>query len=187
MAKITYNPAVHHMHGAVGRMVFKETFGQDIVAVKPDQVVQPNTPAQQQQRESFRQGARYAKNVLADPQAKIPYVTKAKALHVRPFALAVKDFLTPPAVDVIDLSQYNKHVGDAIVIQAHDDLEVTSVDVVLKDQSQAPIEAGTATFDATSGAWKYTATVDASSKASVTVTAVAHDHPGHTGTLTATK
>jgi hypothetical protein len=187
MSKVTYNPAVQHLHGAVGKMVFKELYGDDIVAVKPDQVNQPNTPAQQQQRELFRQGARYAKNVMADPQAKIPYVTKAKAMRARPFALAVKDYLTPPKVDAIDLSQYNKHVGDPILIQAHDDLEVTSVDVVIKDQNQAPVETGTATLDAASGAWKYVATMDATSKTSVTATAVAHDHPGHTGTLAATK
>ena len=35
MAKITYNPAVRHLHGHSGKMVFKERAGQDIVAEKP--------------------------------------------------------------------------------------------------------------------------------------------------------
>ena len=55
MAKITYNPAVQHLHGAVGNMVFKQQSGRDVVASKPDHVNQPNTPAQLQQRENFRQ------------------------------------------------------------------------------------------------------------------------------------
>ena len=44
-AKITYAPAVKHLHGHLGDMVFKERMGQDIVASKPDQANQPNSPA----------------------------------------------------------------------------------------------------------------------------------------------
>ena len=80
MAKITYNPAVQHLHGKVGNMVFKERLGRDIVAAKPDQVNQPNTPAQMQQRENFRQASKYAKSALADPQVNAEYAAKAKQI-----------------------------------------------------------------------------------------------------------
>lgn len=174
------------MHGGMGHMVFKQSKGLDIVAAKPDQVNQPNTPAQLQQREKFAQGARYAKGALADATMKALYVAKAKAVNKPPFALAVEDYLTPPVVDAIDLGGYHKHIGDAILIKAHDDLEVTGVTVSIVDNAQAPVETGPATFDAASGAWKYVATADASAKPGVTVTVNALDHPGHSGTLSAT-
>ena len=183
MAKITYNPAVKHLHSHVGDFVFKTQEGRNIVAAKPDHVNQPNTPAQQQQREQFSQGARYAKGVLADAQALAPYAAKAREVHKPAFALALGDYLTPPVVDEIDLNGYHKHVGDAILVRAHDDIEVTGVRVSIVDNAQAPVESGTATFDPAVNAWRYVATVDASAKPGVTVTANALDHPGHAGTL----
>jgi hypothetical protein len=187
MAKITYHPAVAHMHGGMGHMVFKQSRGLDIVAAKPDQVNQPNTPAQLQQREKFSQGARYAKGALADAQLKALYEARSQAVNKPPFALAVADFLTPPVVDQIDLSGYHKHVGDAILIKAHDDLEVTGVTVSIVDNAQASVESGTATFDPAVNAWRYVTTVDASAKPSVTVMANALDHPGHAGSLSVTQ
>ncbi len=187
MAKITYHPAVRHLHGHVGKMVFKERQGMDIVAEKPDQVNQPNTPAQLQQRENFRQAAAYAKGALADPQVNAAYSVKAKEPHSSPIAVAVKDWMTPPTVTAIDLSHYSKHAGDAIYIAAQDDFEVTGVTVAIEDNAHVAVESGTATFDATSGSWKYLATVDASAKAGLTVKATAQDRPGNSGTLTATK
>jgi hypothetical protein len=171
------------MHGGMVHMVFKERDGMDIVAQKPDAVNQPNTPAQQAQKELFSQGAHYAKGVMADPAAKQPYVAKSKAVHKSAFSLAVGDFLTPPSVDSVDVTEYHRHVGEPIVIKAHDDIQVTGVTVSIVDNTKAAVENGAATFDAASGAWKYVATKDASAKPSVTVTANALGLPGHTGTL----
>ena len=67
MAKITYAPAVKHLHGHLGDMVFKSRTGEDIVASKSrTQVNQPNTPAQQavKGRTSGRRAC-YAKGVDA--------------------------------------------------------------------------------------------------------------------------
>ena len=187
MAKITYNPAVRHLHGHLGKLVFKERQGMDIAAEKPDHVNQPNSPAQMTQRENFRQAAAYAKGALAQPALKAAYAAKAKGMHSSPVAVAVKDWMTVPEVTAIDLSQYTKHVGDAIYVTAQDDFEVTGVTVAIEDSGHVLVESGTATFDATTGSWKYQATVDATAKPTLTVTATASDHPGNTGTLTATK
>ena len=161
--------------------------GQDIAAEKPDQVNQPNSPAQLAVRENFRQAAEYAKGAMADPQAHAAYAAKAKELRSSPFAVAVADWMKAPTVEAIDLTQYSKHVGDAILIKAQDDFAVTGMAVAIVDDAQAPVESGAAVWDAASGSWKYTATVDASAKPSVTVTATASDRPGNTGTLSATK
>jgi hypothetical protein len=187
MAKITYAPAVKHMHGHLGKMVFKERMGQDIVAEKPDQVNQPNSPAQMAQRQNFRDAAAYGKGAMQDAQAHAAYAAKAKVLHSSPMAVAIQDWMNEPAVTAIDLSHYNKHVGDVISITAVDDFAVTGVTVVIKDNAQAVVESSAAVFDTTSGSWKYTATVDASAKPSVTATATASDRPGNTGVLSATK
>jgi hypothetical protein len=187
MAKITYAPAVKHLHGHLGDMVFKERMGEDIVASKPDQVNQPNSPAQQAVKDDFRQAAAYAKGAMQDTQAHTAYGARAKELHSSPMAVAVKDWLSEPVVTAIDLSNYNKHVGDTISIVAQDDFEVTGVTVAIEDSAHTAVESGAAVFDAASGSWKYTTTVDASAKPSVTVTATASDRPGNTGTLTATK
>ena len=187
MAKITFNPNVAHVHGHVGNWVLKERMGVDIVAAKPDQVHQPNSPAQQQQRAKFQQAAVYAKGSMTDAQLKALYSAKAKLEKSSPFAEAVKDWFTPPVVDAILLSDYHKHPGEPISIRAHDDFEVVGVNVELKNAStNAVLESGPAGYDAPSGQWVYAATTDASSVAQVMVTATALDHPGHPGTLSAT-
>ena len=187
MAKITYAPAVKHMHGHLGDMVFKERMGQDIVASKPDQVNQPNSPAQQSVKENFRQAAAYGKSAMLDTVAHAAYAAKAKELHSSPMAVAVKDWMMEPVVTAIDLSNYDKHVGDVISIAAQDDFAVAGVAVAIEDSTHTAVESGVAVFDAASGSWKYTATVDASAQSGLTVTATATDRPGNTGTLTATK
>jgi len=187
MAKITYAPAVKHLHGHLGDMVFKERMGQDIVASKPDQVNQPNSPAQLAVREQFRQAAAYGKGAMQDTVAHAAYAARARELHSSPIAVAIQDWMSEPTVTAIDLSHYNKLVGDVISIAAQDDFEVAGVTVVIEDNAHAAVESGAAVFDAASGSWKYTATVDASSKPSVTVTATASDRPGNTGALSATK
>lgn len=187
MAKISYTPGWDHVHGHVGRFVYKEQQGRDILATLPDQVNQPNTPAQVAQRGKFKDAAGYAKGIMSDAAVKLLYVAKAKADRSNPFAEAVKDWFTPPVVDAIDLTSYNKHMGEPISIRAHDDVEVAGVSVELKNAStHAVIESGAAGFDAPSGQWVYVATTDASAVAHVTVTATAVDHPGHPGTLSAT-
>ena len=187
MAKITFTPGWDHVHGHVGTFVYKEQQGRDILAKKPDHVAQPNSPGQLAVRQNFRDGAAYAKGAMQNTEAHAAYAARAKELRSNPFAVAMKDWMTEPTVTAIDLSGYNKHVGDAILVAAQDDFEVTGVTVAIEDSTHTPVESGAAVFDAASGSWKYTATVDASAKSGLTVTATASDRPGNTGTLAATK
>jgi len=187
MAKITYTPGWSHVHGHVGTFVYRERLGENILSEKPDVVHQPNTPAQLAVRDDFRQAAGYAKGAMQDTQAHAAYAARAKELRSNPFAVAVSDWMHAPVVTAIDLSQYNKHIGDTISIAAQDDFAVAGVLVAITDGTNAPVESGAAAFDAVSGSWKYTTTVDASAKQGLTVTATASDRPGNTGELTATK
>ncbi len=151
MAKVTFNPTVDHVHGEVGRMVYKERYGENIIAKKPDQVNQPNSPAQQAVKDTFRQAAAWAKTFLADPQMHDAYAAKAREQHSSPNAVAMADWMHEPAVTAIDLSAYTKHVGDVISIAAQDDFEVTGVMVSIEDSTHTPVESGAAAFDAATG------------------------------------
>ena len=177
MAKITYNPNVAHVHGHVGNWVMKERMGVNLVAVKPDQVHQPNTPAQQQQRGKFKDATVYAKSAMSNLTLRALYSTKAKTDKSSPFAEAVQDWFNPAVVDDIDVTSYHHHVGETIVIRAHDDVQVASVGVVIKNTAtQAVIESGAANYDPPTGTWGYAATADASAVAQVTVTVTALDN-----------
>ena len=187
MAKITYTPGWDHVHGHVGTFVYRESQGRDILGKKADQVHQPNTPAQLAVRDNFRQAAAYGKGALGDPQVRAAYAARAKELHSTAMAVAISDWMKEPTVTAIDLSHYNKHIGDVIAVTAQDDFAVTGVTVAIEDNAHVAVESGAAVFDAASGSWKYTTTVDASAKQGLTVTATASDRPGNTGMLTGTK
>ena len=168
-------------------MVYKTWQGENIEAYKPDVVHQPNSAAQLAVRESLTEAAHWAKGVFGDAAVKAAYTAKAKELHSTPIAVAVKDWMMAPQVTAVDLSGYNKHIGDVISIMAQDDFAVTGVTVAIEDSAHTAVESGAAVFDAASGSWKYTTTVDATAKSGLTVTATASDRPGNTGTLSATK
>jgi hypothetical protein len=187
MAKITFTPGWDHVHGHVGTFVYRERYGEDILGKLPDVVHQPNTPAQLAVRDDFRQAAAWAKGAMQDPQVHDAYAARARELHSSPTAVAVTDWMKAPTVTAIDLTGYTKHIGDVISVAAQDDFAVTGVVVAIEDSAHLAVESGAATFDAASGSWKYTATVDASAKSGLTVTATASDRPGNTGELTATK
>ena len=187
MAKAKLTPSVEHIHGQVGSFVYKSRYGVNIIAQKPDHVTQPNTPAQQAAKGSFTDAADYAKGAMANPQLHAAYMAEAKIQKSSPNAVAIKDWMTAPTVKLVDLSHYSKQVGDVIYVKAIDDFQVTGVHVSIEDSAHAAIESGAAVFDMPSNAWKYTVTVDATAKGTVTVTASAMDNPGNVGTLSATK
>jgi hypothetical protein len=123
--KADLNPTVDNLHGKMGRMVYKERYGDEIIARKPNHSHQPNTPAQQAVRSDFTDAADYAKVAMANPQLHAAYAVAAKEQHSSPTAVAIKDWMRAHTVKLIDLSNYNKQVGDAIYVKAIDDFQVT--------------------------------------------------------------
>jgi hypothetical protein len=95
------------------------------------------------------------------------------------YAVAVRDFFTPPTVDAIELSAYRGRFGDRMVVVATDDAGVISVDVAIKDMTGAVLERGRA--QRSDGRWIYTATADAPAGQALTVEVTATDRPGNTG------
>lgn len=182
MAKVRLNPILEQLRGQVGDLVFKRYGERVIISRKPDMEGQEWSEAQTAHRERFRQAAIYGKMVMADPKTKAIYEKAARAKGKPVFSLMVADFFNAPSVDEIDLSDYTGAVGDAIVIQAHDDFDVTGVSVSLADAGGNPLESGEAVeTPARSGRWVYTATAAAPTGTTVRIAVTAMDRPGGAG------
>ena len=184
MAKVIFAPGFKSIHGSVSRLLYRVFLGRNIVYGKPDRVRQPNTPAQRNWRQTFREATAYAKCIKEEaPATWSAYVAEARKRCTTATALATQDWLKPPKVTAIDLKGYQRQAGDVIAVQAVKDFEVTAVRVSITNGLGAPLESGAAVFDAASGWWKYTVATDATGESGLTVRATAWDHPGHTGWL----
>ncbi len=188
MAKVKVNPIIEQVRGKVGDLVFKR-YGDDVVLSRmPDTEGQVATAAQVAARNRFRQAALYGKLVMADMTTKALYEAEAKASGQPVFSLTVADFFNAPTVDEVDVSAYTGQVGDPIWIMAHDDFEVTAVNVTVTQADGTPIEQGAATESpAHSGRWQYQATAAVAAGTAVRIEVTATDRPGHTGMKATTK
>ena len=186
MSNSRENVITRHLHGKFGdQVVFRTRNGQSIAANVPKAAKGNPTAAQVEVRDKFRMAAKWAKNVLADPIQLAVYQAKAKNGQT-PFVLAVTDFLKPPRISEIDLSGYNGHVGDKILVSAIDDFNVKEVSLKITDPAGELIEEGQCQPDESDMYWQFTATVEVPSLSGVGITAVAMDNPGHTGESTVT-
>lgn len=165
-------------------MVFRRVRGKTIIAQRPDIQPRKSSAAQQAQRERFALAREYAKQVLADPWQRQAYDQQAKRRNRRTDLLVVSDFLTPPVVELIDVSGFHRTAGGTIRILAEDDVEVVSVEVTIQTASGTLLERGFAV--PVHGVWCYRNTTGAPAGESLTVTATARDRPGHAGVKSVT-
>jgi hypothetical protein len=179
---------VEAIQGAIGDLVYKTYNHREIVARMPDRTGIVQTASQIAQQDKFRLATLYGKSVLADETTKQLYDDAAarKGL-VAGFAVAVADFLNPPVIREVDLSEYTGKVGDTIDIRATDDVEVKGVGLTILDQGGAKVEEGAAAWNAATATWRYTTTAALAQGQSATIEVTATDIPGHKGTRTATK
>lgn len=182
MAKVKLNPVLETMRGQVGDLVFKHYGDEVVVGRKPDRSgIQP-TEAQLEHQERFRQAVLYGRLVMADMEKKALYEKASKTSGKPLFSLTVADFFNAPTVDTVDLSTYSGAIGNEIVIQAHDDFEVTKVDINISGTGGQAIEGGSAIeTPAGSGRWVYTATAAVAQGTEVRIAVVASDRPGGVG------
>jgi hypothetical protein len=110
------------------------------------------------------------------------YERLATARNRRVDKLLMSDFLTPPVVEEIDLSGYQRRPGDLVRVIASDDLEVTGVEVAVHTVSGVRIEHGAA--GQVHGVWCYRAAAPAPTSEPLVITAIARDRPGNEGRQT---
>jgi hypothetical protein len=183
MATPRLNAILDGLSGQIGNVVFSERYGKTVISRKRGKNKGEPSAAQLAQQEKFTDASQYAKAVMADPQARIPYVEAARTVNTPVAGLIMEDYLRSPKVSNIDLSQYTRQPGGKILIRATDDFEVTAVAVTIKNGQV--VESGAAVKSTEQvGRWVYTATAFANG--ALTVEATASDRPGNKGAKTET-
>jgi hypothetical protein len=176
MAKVRNNVVVRGLSGSFGdQMVIKiDKAGRTIVSNKPEfDENRVFTPAQQAQQERFREASVYAK----DSKDLEVYADKAAGTPKHPYNVALADWMHPPEIKEIDLSEWTGQVGQCIRIQAMDDVQVKQVSVVITDEQDALLEQGAAVKDSDSSWWTYQTQTVVTGNPKVLV--AAEDLPGH--------
>jgi hypothetical protein len=188
VAQVKMNPVFVQVKGKVGDLVFKQ-YGEALVMARtPHANGHEATPAQVAVRERFREAALYGKLALAQPAVRQVYAAAAREQGKPVTSLTIADFFHAPVVDRLEVSGYTGQAGETIVVQAHDDFEVTGVTVQIAAAGGQLVENGPASQNPPdSGRWTYTAQQTVSNITGVQVTATATDRPGNVGTRTATK
>jgi hypothetical protein len=159
MAKIKNNPFLMGVSGMIGgQMVVRQTPSGPVMAHAPKSSRRNPSDAQKAQRARFSQAAHYATAACHLPQYK--KIADRRGVSAR--SVAIADFLNPPEVRDIILTNYKGKVGDTILVRAIDDVQVQSVSVVITDAQGVVIEQGPCKHpDHDLTRWTYVATRDA--------------------------
>jgi hypothetical protein len=180
MAKAQFHPLLKGVNGASGDLVFRQVYGNTFIVRRPDTEKPREASAlQQAQRARFNAARVYALKVLQDPLRRRVYQALAKTLNRRFDKVVEGDFLTPPVVEEIDVSQYQGQPGGLIQVLATDDIEVVAVTVAVRTPGGTVLEQGPA--EKSHGIWQYRATVLLPPGETVEIAATARDRPGHDG------
>jgi hypothetical protein len=179
MARIKFNGLVSEVRGGVGGLVVRKKGSKFTLSDKPDMSGIEPSAAQLDQRTLFARAVAFAKMAIEDPALRAFYEPIAQQRELTVYALAIGDFLGRPSLQPFDLSGYRGRAGDAIVIQAVDDIGLAGLAVKILAQDGTLIEQGNAVEIGTrSGYWTYTATVPVVFGSSVFIEAEGADHAG---------
>lgn len=91
-------------------------------------------------QEAFREAIAYAKT--AKDQA--VYITRAQGTTLSAFNVAVADWFNKPEILEIDARGWTGDINQSIRVKAQDDIRVTKVHVVIRDENDAILEQGEA-------------------------------------------
>ena len=182
MANTHLNALTKKYSGKFGdQFVFRNVNGRSILAALPDRKNTPASEAQLLVRRKFANAARYAKQILLNPDMLIAYMAKANSNGQSAHIVAMTDYLRPPWIEEIDLSGYNGNAGEVIRVMAGDDFKVVEVSVRIIDAATTEAEFGLCQLDSQGIWWEYTTTQEVALDPGVEIVAIARDIPGHTG------
>lgn len=170
-----------HLSGRVGDVVIRRHKDGITVARRPKPSELPPSPARLARRERFSRAVAWASRFLRDPDTRAHYEALAKRKGKRTYDLMKSDFLKPPVVEQVDVSDYSGGRGDLIKIKARDNVMVTAVRVSLLLEDGETLEEGDATE--TYRGWTYKARRPAPAGSTVRIVATATDRPGGDHTL----
>ena len=183
MAHSTNNLIMLGFSGKLGnQLVLRSMNGQTILSNIPYRKNKKPVGKQIETCNRFRRASYWAKSVLSDPEMLAAYREKAgKGLTA--YNVAISDYLNPPVVSEINLSNYNGHAGDKILVTAKDDFRVRNVNVTIAGPGGKELEHGACKPGESGIYWHYTATTDTGNPEGLTVSAIARDYPGNTANL----
>jgi len=93
MAKVTLNPILKQLSGAMGDVVFRvSSTGETTIAKQPDMSHVKWSKAQKAHRQRFKQAVVYAKAAMAKPKVHAVYEKMAAKEHKLPYDMAVSDY-----------------------------------------------------------------------------------------------
>lgn len=178
---IPNNLLIQELHGAVGDLVFYRDADGRLIVQKKGERTAPLSEKQRARNDAFRLASVYGNQVKMDAALAAEYRALCSG-RMRPYHVAVRDYLRPPRVDGIDLQSFTGQPGQLIQIVATDDTRVMSVQVEIRDAaSQDVLERGPAALSVIADQWLYTTTTSITGGTAILVEATAVDRPGHIG------
>ncbi|MCZ4695748.1 hypothetical protein DWB61_13555 [Ancylomarina euxinus] len=180
MAFVKKNIVTDGLSGKLGKnLVFRQSNGKTVVSSSPTPTG-ISSEKQVDQRKLFTKAAHYAQTQMADPVFGEKYRMAAKAKGIRtPNNLAVQDYLRPPVIETLNANAYHGEIGDEIIIEAYDDLEVEKVSVEIYHTDGSLVEKGMASTNGNPFEWHYAASVANAEYGGDKVVVKAFDHPGN--------
>ena len=175
MAKVFDNIVLSGLTGSLGgKLVLRRgRGGQTIVSKKPVFAADREfSDAQKAHQQAFREATAYAK---ANKNENI-YLERAGQTGQVPYNLAVRDWFHKPQITALDVTGWNGGAGQAIRIQAVDDVRISRVSVVITDGNGTVLEQGHA-HPGDASWWTYMTTKPAGGNRRLEVTAL--DFPGN--------
>lgn len=145
MANVTHNTLVNQSSGKVGNHVYKTRGGKTFLSKLPDFSNRVLSDKQEDWNDRLREANIYARKVkLEDPELWAFYTKKSKKKNLTVHNVAVKDFMTLPKINKIDIGLYKGEPGNFIIVDVFDLYEVKAVNVSIMDGAGAEIEGGAA-------------------------------------------
>lgn len=163
--------------GMLGKQVVFRKFKDFTVAAKPPVRVAPSTDTQKLQQSKFLEACAYAKLAKKDATLWEKYEAMGKAKKQPARNFAIKDYLCPPKLSVINTSAYKGAIGSKISIVTFDDFEIRSVAVKITKADDTLVESGNAIEEG--GEWVYTTTIANAAIEGCKVIVEARDLPGN--------
>ena len=182
MAKVTPHPITDPLRGMLGSVVFRHVNGQLIASYRPRPTQNPPTERALDRIAKFKRASAYAKSAMADPELAAVYRPIAHTRGQTGYATALGDYYSQPTVTAIVLEAYRGKIGDAIAVEAHEDVAIKSVHVEVRAADRTVIESGDAA--ATASGWRYAATQALPAGTGVSVQATACDYAGNCASKT---
>lgn len=160
--------------------VLRRKNGKSLMTKLPEKRTGEPTEGQKAVTNRFLAAAEFSKRILRNPEIRAEYVARSNGKRSA-YTMAMADFLNPPSVIAIGLTEYRGNAGDTIRVLAVDNFKVVRVTVNLLAVDGTILEYGDCIQQEDGAAWIYTVTGDHLPLAGQQVKAVAYDIPGNAG------